>query len=89
MKNDLTIRIKIEFGMCNILAVSNCYDYRVAGGCYQPQAPKEPRLIVSHHTAQASQRSALVGPPVGVNYTNFTILTDSYNAFRREVHQPA
>jgi len=51
--------------------------------------PKEPRLIVSHHTAQASQKSALVGPPVGVNYTNFTILTDSYNAFRREVHQPA
>jgi len=29
-------------------------------------------------------------PPVGVKFTaNFTIPTDSYNAFRREVHQPA
>ena len=26
MKNDLTIRTKIEFGMCNILAGSNCHD---------------------------------------------------------------
>jgi len=26
MKNDLTIRTKIEFGMCNILAESNCHD---------------------------------------------------------------
>ncbi len=26
MKNDLTIRTKIEFGMCNILARSNCHD---------------------------------------------------------------
>ena len=36
---------------------------RVAGGCHQPQAPQERCVIVSHHTAQASEKVSLVGVP--------------------------
>ncbi len=36
---------------------------RVAGGSYLPQAPSEPYVTVSRHTAQAFLRLSLAGPP--------------------------
>ena len=36
---------------------------RVAGGCCQPQAPEEPCMRVSPHTARASEKSPLWGFP--------------------------
>ena len=36
---------------------------RVAGGSYLPQAPSEPYVTVSRHTAQAFLKLSLAGPP--------------------------
>ena len=37
--------------------------YRVAGGCFQPQAPLEPCMRLSPHTARASRKAAPVRQP--------------------------
>ncbi len=51
---------------------------RVAGGCCQPQAPEEPCVRVSPHTAQASEKVSLVGIPANPK-VYFTLLPDRQN----------
>jgi len=50
---------------------------RVAGGCCQPQAPSEPYVTVSRHTAQAFIKARLCGATRLFSLTAFAIRTCS------------
>jgi hypothetical protein len=47
----------------NPACVDTHTSYRVAGGCCQPQAPLEPCMRLSPHTARASLKATPVGLP--------------------------
>jgi hypothetical protein len=64
------VTVSCDFFLCRIS--------RVAGGCCQPQAPSEPCMRVSPHTAQASEKVSLVGIPASLK-TRFTLPPDGQN----------